>query len=689
MRSRPFLSCMVVALILAAIVVSGRTWYQTAREWTFDAILSLEPDRSGVDAPIVIDIDRESLAVIGPWPWRRDHLAKLLAAIAAERPAVLGLDILLDGPDELSPAAMARKLAAATGDTGLSEIAGRVPDGDRELASAIDAVPFVLGMVLDPNGDHPGKAMTPILVRGQFEAAGIWQAEGFIAPPENILLAAKGLGLLAMSGDADGAVRRIPLLAGAGNSLVPGFALEIQRLNRNATAIILSQSPLSIAVGTLQLRMQGDGMLRLIPARPRDWPARTISAKEFFETPSRNIARIKGRVVLVGSSAPEAGGLRLTAKDILAPTVQLQADTYSQLESGVIPFRPGWIAIFEGFMVGACGVLGAHLGLRRAVRRSAVILLTSPAILILGPVVIFRLTYLLIDPLLPSLTVLTCFIVTAVFRLSEMMRREAALRRRFEQHLAPAVVRRIIMQPDLLRLAGEVREVTALFTDIEGFTAMTERASPRLLIACLDDYFDGVSRIVISHGGLIDKIVGDAVHALFNAPLDLDDHPRRALECAVAVQGFALDFCQTPRAMQLRFGETRIGLETGKAIVGDVGGTRKLDYTAHGNAINAAARFEAANKDLGTTLCIGPGAAELIGCDVLRPLGKIVIKGRTEPQEVFTLWPVHYPAAHRSEYMRAFARTDQCHKIEILQSLSLICPDDLVLRKLCERSTAL
>ena len=180
--------------------------------------------------------------------------------------------------------------------------------------------------------------------------------------------------------------------------------------------------------------------------------------------------------------------------------------------------------------------------------------------------------------------------------------RARLLRLSFEQHLAPEVVRRIAADPAALRLRGEMREITALFTDIEGFTSLTERSEPTDLIALLDAYFDVATRIVTDHGGMIDKIVGDAIHAIFNAPFALENHPRCAVASALALLDATEEIRQSPLGQRLKLGRTRVGIETGPAIVGDVGGSRKLDYTAHGNAINAAARLEAANKDLGSTI---------------------------------------------------------------------------------------
>ncbi|MFC7540657.1 adenylate/guanylate cyclase domain-containing protein [Siccirubricoccus deserti] len=448
-----------------------------------------------------------------------------------------------------------------------------------------------------------------------------------------------GLGLLTLDADADGRVRRVPLLALVGGVARPGLAVEAVRLREGAGALQLEADPLSLVVGGQRVPLDPGATLRLLPTDPAGWPARSLSAAALLAEPERFAARLTGRIVVVGGSAPELGGLRPAARGMAVPSVQLQADAVLAVLRGVAPRRPPVLVIAEtlGTVALVLGVVLAGLALRP--RHAALIAGAAVAGWVAAAWLLTR-AGLLLDGGGPPLLAAIGYVAAAVATHFAAERRARALEARFEQRLAPAVVQRILAAPEAIRLDGELREVTALFTDIEGFTAMTERAAPAELVALLDSYLDALTATVVAHDGMVEKIVGDAVHAVFNAPLDLPAHPRRALDCAVALLAAAEAQRATPLGRKLGLGRTRIGLETGPAVVGDVGGSGKLDYTAHGNVMNTAARLEAANKQLGTSICIGPVAAARIGHARLVPLGPLAVRGRAAPLEVYTVPPL-------------------------------------------------
>jgi adenylate cyclase len=634
---------------------------------------------------IVVDIDGRSLDTLGDWPWPRDTMAQLVEAIAGRRPAAIAIDILLAEPDDQSPAALARRLGSVTGRAEISALAAGLPDGDERLARAISTVPVALGLVLDPDrsGTLPGAA---VVSRGPLPFDDLWQAAGAIGPTESLAAAASGLGALSLPGSADGAIRQVPVFVAAGGVLMPGLATEALRLAEGASSYRIEADPPTLVVGSRQLALSHDALLRLVPATPSHRAARTLSAVDVLEGRPGD-GRLAGAIVLLGGSAPQLGGLRRTSADPLTPSVQIQADAVEQMASGRVPRTLAIGPILQPLAVLMIGALAIVLGAALSPATGSAILIAIIALLWTAAIAASALADRLIDPLTPSMAAVLVFTMTAGSAYSLTRRREAFVRHRLEQRLAPAVVRRIVEQPDLIKLNGERREVTSVFTDIEGFTATMHRAGPEELVATLDQYFEGVAGIVIGHGGMVDKIVGDGLHALFNAPLDLDNHPQRAVECAIAIREWSEGFRSRAPAATIQLGRTRIGIETGPAIVGDVGVQSKLDYTAHGDAVNMAARLEACNKELGSTICVGPSAAARCEPPLLRPIGELAVRGREEPIALFEPWPDDAPPAWRETYLRAFAMLDRdaAHAAPLLQKLMAERPADVVLRRLIER----
>jgi adenylate cyclase len=656
-----------IAALLAAALLLPNGWREDLRETAFDLVLApdrwLRPPADGAQGArvVVVDIDRRSLEAIGPWPWPRATMAALVEAVAAAKPALAAVDILFDA---------------------------RVTEGDSLLARSAERTPLVVGFELDPEGSAALRRIA-IVTRGSPSLPALWAARGAIAPPAPLSESAAGIGALSLPATDDGVVRSVPLLVGVGGHVMPGFALETVRVARNASAYLLQAAPPLLATADIKIPVTPDAFLRLLPVAPERRAARVISALDLLEHKADR-GRLAGAIALIGGSAPELGGLRVTATDPLTPSVQIQADAVEQIAAGRFPRPIDGARATQLLLVLVLGLaaLAASAALPPVVGALAVVAMIGLAWI--GAAAAALLTDRLVDPLTPSFAAAQVFVVAAVASFAVTQRREARVRRLFEQRLAPAVVRRIVEEPGLVKLGGERREVTSLFTDVEGFTAMTHRAGPGQLVAALDVYFEGLTALIVEHGGMVDKMVGDAVHALFNAPLDLPDHPRRAVECAVAIRSWAEAYRTLPAPAAIGFGRTRIGIETGEVIVGDVGAQAKLDYTAHGDAVNAAARLEAANKELGSAICVGPAAAGRCPADMLRPLGTIAVRGRDELMAVFEPWPLDTPPAWRERYAAAFALSerDPARAAVLFDELAAEYRQDPVARGMAERLRA-
>src|SRR6266478_3844967 len=247
-------------------------------------------------------------------------------------------------------------------------------------------------------------------------------------------------------------------------------------------------------------------------------------------------------------------------------------------------------------------------------------------------------------------------------RLREARRRQIAAERAhalLSRYFSPNLAERLASDPDAVDLGGQRREITSLFTDMAGFTSLVETLEPDIIAPLLNDYLGSMTDIVFAHGGTVVKIIGDAMHVLFGAPAEQPDHASRAVACALELDAGSQSFCDRWRKKGVALGTTRLGLNAGPAIVGNFGGGRYFDYTAYGDTVNIAARLEAANKQLGTRICLGESVAARVPGFTGRPVGDLILRGRSETLRAFEpLSPDEYEAPATRAYLDAFRKLE-------------------------------
>jgi adenylate cyclase len=655
----------VILSLLASRVVAPDL-FERARLFVFDCLQRAAPWETPAGRVRVIDVDDESLKRVGQWPWSRSILAALVRALQDLGAKAIAFDVVFAEPDRTSPALLARTWER---DFGWRAPAGApLPDYDLQLAAAFQRGRVVAGFALlaDDNDAAPAIGASFATI-GADPAATVRNFRGAVPSLPALEAAAAGDGALTMAASRDQTIRRLPLLYALNGKLVPSLALEALRVAQDEDTIKVRaerdggpSGPVAgytLRVGDYEAPLDREGSLILHQGPPP--PQSTIPAWRLLDPDQRSILanQIGGRVVLIGTSAAGLSDLHATPLNPLEPGVNLHARAIEQLMAGHFLTRPAWASGAEFFAAAlisaALVMLAAFAGLRAAGLAAAIGL----AVLIGATAAAFSLLGLVLDPSFILLTAL-CSGVAASFARYFIVERDAArLRSAFTHYLAPALVQALARDPGRLKLGGEQREMTFLFTDLEGFTSLTETTPPGTLVALLNGYLDGLCRVAMEHGGTVDKIVGDALHVMFNAPLDQADHAERGVRCALAIDAFALRYAAEQQASGVDFGATRIGVNTGAAVVGNFGGGRRFDYTAHGDAINTAARLESANKTLGTRICIARATAEKVGGIAFLPIGALMLKGKAQAVEVFT--PYSGPAGEDSwsaVYCEAFAR---------------------------------
>ena len=263
--------------------------------------------------------------------------------------------------------------------------------------------------------------------------------------------------------------------------------------------------------------------------------------------------------------------------------------------------------------------------------------------------------------LLPLLSPTLSLVLAIAFGITYARRRDqlekGLIRSAFGRYVSPQIIEQVLRDPSKLALGGEKREMSFVFSDLEGFTTLAESLPPETALALLQGYLDGMLRIAFEHGGTVDRIVGDGIAVFFGAPLDQPDHARRAVACALAWDRYCEAFRETHRANGVALGITRIGVHTGTAIVGNVGTAERLHYTAHGDCVNTAARLEGANRYLGTRVCISAEVARHSPEQAFVPIGRLVLKGRSQEIECVTAGH-HLPEEIHEEYLVAYRLLD-------------------------------
>ncbi|MDZ7839229.1 MAG: adenylate/guanylate cyclase domain-containing protein [Gammaproteobacteria bacterium] len=638
-QSPRVLGLLALAAVVAACVLNPPL-LRDVRLGIFDRYQSAWP-REYRPVPVrVVVIDDESLSRIGQWPWPRSVMRDLVIRLGDAGAAVIAMDIVFAERDRLSPARLAEQWPRVF-DMDAGALRGM--DTDRMLAEAAGIYPVVGGFALTQSGDP-----APVPVKAGFAEVGVDTAaavRGYPAALRNIPVleeAFTGLGSFTVPAASGSVIRTLPLIQRQGEQLVPSLALETLRVASGADTIAVrggadpSAGVRRLRTGRIEIPVTGDASLWLHDTGPVD--ARSIPAWRLLQGAGGNgpaVPRLQGHIVLIGTSAAALGDRVQTPLRPDAPAVTVHAQALEQMILGQHLERPAWARGAELSGAVILALLLVWLMPKLNVLGATGMALTLALLPIAAGAAGFNRYRLLLDPTPVVLTVLVVYLVmtVALFLLAEVRRR--GIQRAFGQYLAPDLVAQLAEDPERLRLGGESRQMTFLFSDIAGFTALTETTDPQRLVALVNAYLEGACRVVFEHGGTIDKIVGDALHVMFNAPTDQPDHAARAVRCALALDEFSARFRAQQKEQGVEFGVTRIGVNSGPAIVGNFGGGDRFDYTAHGDAINTAARLEAANKMLGTTIC---AAGSVVGqCEAIafRPIGVLWLRGKTTGTEVY------------------------------------------------------
>jgi adenylate cyclase len=642
-----------IALPLLALLlwvrVEDPTMIEALRLRSFDLMQKLAP-REAEQYPVqIVDIDEASIAEIGQWPWPRTVLAELVDRLMASNAAVVGFDIIFAEPDRTSPAMIAARLDGI--DQGTRTLLESLPDHDAIFAETLRRCRCVLGYsVLESLGVTAND--TPVAPAAVAEIGGdprpfLYPYPGVLSNLPALEAAAVGRGLFTLDPEQDGLVRRVPLLMRVGDTILPALAPELLRVATGQTTYAVQRNEIGIESLTIAgVRVPTDEQGQVWLRFGLHDPARFVSASDVL---AGRVApeQIAGRIVMIGTSAVGLRDLRATPVDLTMPGVEIHAQLIETVLAGEYLRRPNFMLGAELVATFIFGLL--LIALVPAVRPgfSFGVLVLAVGGAAIGSWYFFIEKSLLIDPSYPAATagMLYGLLVYLSHYRTERQRKQTA--EAFGRYLSPVMAERVSRDRSALKLGGDERVLTVMFADARGFTTLSERyaGDPQTLTGIVNKFLSAMSDQIQALDGTVDKYMGDAVMAFWNAPADQPEHARIACRAALDMQaaiGRLNDAWQSDPEFA---GEGKtpprigigIGINTGRCVVGNMGSETRLEYSVLGDPVNLASRIESQTKRYGVPIIV-TGATERAapGLAVLE-IDRIAVKGKEEAVTIFAL----------------------------------------------------
>ena len=540
----------------------------------------------------ILNIAEKDVREEGGWPFPRERLAEIHMQLLERGAMGVGYVIAFSEPDRFG--------------------------GDEMFANSLSMHPSILAMFETNNQQYPPTTGTVILG----EDVGGVMLQGATQNIE-ILRNSAYQGISSAPIDVDGLTRRLPLLMRTPDGWVPAFGTQILKVLAGADTYVINTND----NGIQEIRVKG-----LNPVKTDSLGRKWIS---FVNTPSTTLQDmdVADKFVIVGVTANGVMPQLSTPAGLLEPH-KIQAALAESILIQDSPYIPDYALAVEItslilsviIMWLLISLLGITLGVSLAILTMGLTLFGGYSIVQQG--VLIDVTWIFISQFITAT-------VAFYLRFREQYKLRQQIKKQFEHYLDPRQVKQLQKNPDLLKLGGEKRYATFLFTDVRGFTSMSERLEPEEVTYIMNKALTAQQKAVQKHGGMVDKYIGDAMMAIFNAPLDLDFHENKAIDCALDIQKNMEDLNIEMAEKNLPPVAIGIGINTGYAVIGNMGSESRFDYTAIGDAVNTGARLESGTKDAGVDLLIGYNTA--IKSDYrLRLLEPLKVKGKDKPLEIYT-----------------------------------------------------
>lgn len=649
------------ALIVGAVIVASlamRVWDPSPvarlRSLVFDSYQRMAPLQFDPELPVrIVDIDEDSLKKLGQWPWPRTLLAGLVDKLGQQGAAAIAFDMVFPEPDRLSPGTAVQYWPQSSIIAQIKPELDKLPSNDQVFAEAIGSAPVVLGFIASPYTDTLPETKAGFAHGGDDPRLFAPYYPGSAASLKVLQDPAVGAGALNWIPEFDQIIRRMPIVVRVGDTLFPSLSADVLRLAQGASTYVVKSSGASseqafgektgivkVRVGDFEIPTEANGQMwvRFTPQnRARYLPAWQVLNGEIGED------QIAGRIILIGTSAAGLLDLRATPLEASVPGVELHAQAVEQIIRGAFLLRPDFATPAELLYILVLGLLIAVLIYRAGALGSAILGAIAVAFVVGLSWYAFDAWGWLVDPVYPTLALSAIYLTGTSFVFLRTERERNRVRNAFSHYMAPALVERLANEPDRLKLGGENRDMTLLFSDVRGFTTISEGLDAEELTRFLNSLFTPLSNIILDEQGTIDKFMGDALMAFWNAPLDDPNHAshacRAALRMAKEMKTLNERWQKEAEQSGREFKEVKIGigLNTGMCCVGNLGSETRFDYSVIGDNVNIASRLEGQSKTYDLEAIVGQETVSRAPDFAFLELDLLKVKGKTAATRIFAL----------------------------------------------------
>lgn len=651
--------------LLLAAFIALRIWdpaqLENFRLRGFDFYQVLKPREAKLRPVVIVDIDDASLQAFGQWPWPRTLVATLVEKLQAAGSIAIGFDIIMSEPDRMSPALVADSLPQI--DTETRAKMRELPSNDDILAKTIARSKVVLGQSAtnEVTPDTPGAPKTGFGIIGPDAAPFLFARQGLLRNMPVLEMAAAGRGIVTIQSERDNIIRRVPLVMKAGDLIVPALSLEMLRVVTGAGAILIRTDPVGIravAVPGLELPTDENGQMWINYTR-QDY-SRYVSAKDVFDG-KFPADRFTGRLVLIGTSSIGLLDIRATPVETEMPGVEIHAQILENALTQSLLSRPNYAVGIEIIVTALVGILLVAVAPWIGAMTLISLGLAIAALLAAGSWYIYTQHGLLFDVTFPLIAIFVTYMTLVFINYFREQADRRRIRSAFSRYLSPDLVEQLANSPKKLVLGGETREMTILFSDVRGFTTISEsfKNDPQGLTLLMNRLLTPLTNAIVERKGTIDKYIGDAIMAFWNAPLDDKDHESHACAAALDMLRKMAELNRERQAEALEDGKPffpiniGLGINTGTCVVGNMGSDLRFDYSVLGDSVNLASRLEGRSKSYGTPIILGAKTAEKVRDQFATiQIDFITVKGKTEPESVYAL--VGDEAVAKSEEFTTF-----------------------------------